>query len=57
MCDVGLTGGVFQNRLLAEQAIALLTAVGFRVHLPEQVPVNDAGIALGQIMEWLYQNG
>ncbi|TCS73073.1 hydrogenase maturation carbamoyltransferase HypF [Sulfuritortus calidifontis] len=52
--DVGLTGGVFQNRLLTEQVVALLTTAGFRVHLPEQVPVNDAGIALGQIMEWLY---
>ncbi len=54
LCDVGLTGGVFQNRLLTEQVLALLTAAGFRVHLPEQVPVNDAGIALGQIVEWLY---
>ncbi|NWG87931.1 MAG: carbamoyltransferase HypF [Hydrogenophilaceae bacterium] len=51
--DVGLTGGVFQNRLLTEQAVALLVGAGFRVHLPEQVPVNDAGIALGQVMEWL----
>ena len=51
--DVGLTGGVFQNRLLAELAINGLQRAGFRVHLPARVPVNDAGLALGQVMEFL----
>lgn len=54
--DVGLCGGVFQNRLLSELAISLLTAEGFRIHLPVQVPINDAGISLGQVMEYLSQN-
>lgn len=52
---VGLTGGVFQNRLLAEAVIARLDAAGFRVHLPRRLPVNDAGLSFGQIIEFLYQ--
>lgn len=54
--NVGLTGGVFQNRLLAELAIARLEAAGFRVHLPERVPVNDAGVSFGQIIEFISQH-
>jgi hydrogenase maturation protein HypF len=52
---VGLSGGVFQNRLLAEAAIERLEAAGFAVHLPQQVPVNDAGLSFGQIIEFLHQ--
>jgi hydrogenase maturation protein HypF len=48
---VGLTGGVFQNRVLTERAVALLEAEQFRVHLPERVPGNDGGISFGQVME------
>lgn len=48
---VGLSGGVFQNRLLAELALAELQAAGFDAHLPEQLPCNDGAIALGQLME------
>ncbi len=51
---IGLTGGVFQNRLLAEAAIARLEAAGFSVHLPQHVPVNDAGLSFGQIIEHLF---
>jgi hydrogenase maturation protein HypF len=52
---VGLTGGVFQNRLLAEAAIARLEAAGFRVHLPRRLPVNDAGLSFGQVIEFLFE--
>jgi len=52
---VGLTGGVFQNRLLAQAAIDRLKAAGFAVHLPQRVPVNDAGLSFGQVIEFLYQ--
>jgi hydrogenase maturation protein HypF len=48
---VGLSGGVFQNRLLAEQVHALLTAAGFEVLIPERLPVNDAAISYGQLVE------
>ena len=50
---VGLTGGVFQNRLLTEQLHALLTGDGFEMRLVEQVPSNDAGLAFGQVIEAL----
>lgn len=48
---VGLTGGVFQNALLAELAIDALTPTGTRLLIPERIPVNDAGIAYGQVIE------
>lgn len=48
---VGLTGGVFQNRLLTELAAERLEADGFEVLLHERVPANDAGISFGQIVE------
>jgi hydrogenase maturation protein HypF len=53
--SVGLTGGVFQNRLLAEAAIEQLEAAGLTVHLPRRIPVNDAGLSFGQVIEFLYQ--
>ncbi len=48
---VGLTGGVFQNRVLAERVLDLLEARGLRAHLPRLAPVNDGGLALGQLLE------
>jgi hydrogenase maturation protein HypF len=56
IADIGLTGGVFQNRLLTDLAIRFLKSKGFRIHLPEQIPINDAGISLGQVMEYPPQN-
>jgi hydrogenase maturation protein HypF len=50
---VGLTGGVFQNRLLTELAAAELEGRGFRVLLPERIPCNDGGLAYGQVAEFL----
>ena len=49
--QVGLTGGVFQNRLLTEQAAKLLEFAGFEVWLPTEIPANDEGISYGQIVE------
>jgi hydrogenase maturation protein HypF len=48
---IGLTGGVFQNRLLTEQTVERLQALDFDVFLPAEIPCNDAGIAYGQIIE------
>ncbi len=48
---VGLCGGVFQNRILTEQVQVLLTAAGFEVLIPERLPVNDAAISFGQVIE------
>ncbi|HJV89276.1 MAG TPA: carbamoyltransferase HypF [Holophagaceae bacterium] len=46
--DVVLSGGCFQNRLLAEACEARLGAAGFRVHRPALFPPNDGGLSLGQ---------
>ncbi len=48
---VGLAGGVFQNRVLVEHVLRELAAAGFTAFLPERLPVNDAAIAFGQIVE------
>jgi hydrogenase maturation protein HypF len=48
---VGLSGGVFQNRVLTERVQALLTSAGFEVLMPERLPVSDAGISFGQLIE------
>jgi hydrogenase maturation protein HypF len=48
---VGLAGGVFQNHVLTQQAVAGLQRSGFDVLLPQRLPVNDAAIAFGQIVE------
>jgi hydrogenase maturation protein HypF len=50
---VGLTGGVFQNRLLTELAAEGLASRGFRVLLPERIPCNDGGLSYGQVAEFL----
>jgi hydrogenase maturation protein HypF len=49
---VGLSGGVFQNRLLAERVFTLLEDNDFRCYLPEQLPVNDGGLCYGQVIEY-----
>ncbi len=46
---VVLTGGCFQNPLLASLAMQALTARGFNPRLARAVPPNDGGIALGQL--------
>ncbi len=48
---VGLGGGVFQNRVLTAQVQARLTAAGFEVLIPRILPVNDATISYGQLIE------
>ncbi|WP_322800313.1 carbamoyltransferase HypF [Thermoflexus sp.] len=47
---VALTGGCFQNRYLTEEAARRLEEEGFTVLLHRQVPPNDGGISLGQIL-------
>ena len=49
---IGLSGGVFQNRVLTEQVFALLQRDGFDVTLPQEIPVNDAGLCYGQVIEY-----
>jgi hydrogenase maturation protein HypF len=50
LSTAALSGGVFQNMLLLERAVGLLEADGFRVLRHRQVPCNDGGISLGQVV-------
>jgi len=47
---VVLTGGCFQNKILTEMAVEGLKKEGFMPYWHTQVPPNDGGIALGQLM-------
>lgn len=46
---VGLTGGVFQNRLLVELADDRLARAGWQALFHRRIPPNDSGIAAGQL--------
>lgn len=48
--SVVLSGGVFMNEYLLTNAISKLENEGFKVYFHKQVPTNDGGISLGQIM-------
>ncbi len=48
---IGLTGGVFQNRVLADTCIERLSASGFEVNLASALPCNDGGLCFGQAIE------
>ncbi|PMP65401.1 MAG: carbamoyltransferase HypF [Thermodesulfobacterium geofontis] len=47
---VVLNGGSFQNRILLKNLWEKLEKLGFDVYLPQKTPLNDGGIALGQII-------
>ena len=47
---VALSGGVFQNRLLLRKVVSLLESAGLEVYTHRQVPCNDGGISLGQVV-------
>lgn len=44
-----LTGGCFQNQLLLSLTIDRLEKSGFKVFVPQQIPLNDGGLSAGQI--------
>ena len=52
---IGLAGGVFQNRWLTEKCLGLLKENDFDASLPLLMPVNDASISFGQIIEHGYK--
>lgn len=48
---LGVTGGVFQNRILGETVKRLAEREGFTVFIPQTLPCNDAGLSFGQLVE------
>jgi hydrogenase maturation protein HypF len=54
--EVGLTGGVFQNRVLSERAATALVNRGFTVLMHVQVPANDGGLSYGQVADFAGRN-
>ncbi|TDW70039.1 hydrogenase maturation protein HypF [Kribbella pratensis] len=49
LTTVGLSGGVFVNKVLLSATTRALTGAGFAVLRHRRVPPTDAGIALGQL--------
>lgn len=47
---IALSGGTFQNRYILERIEKQLDAAGLKVYSPHEVPVNDGGVALGQLV-------
>ena len=48
--QVVLTGGCFQNKYLMERAVHRLRQENLQPHWHQQIPPNDGGIALGQVL-------
>lgn len=47
---LSLSGGVFQNRLLVELVAQRLQHRDLEISLPGKIPVNDGGLAAGQLL-------
>lgn len=45
-----LTGGTFQNKYLVKKIVDLFINTGIQLFMPSQLPSNDGGIALGQMV-------
>ena len=48
--EVALSGVLWQNQILTDLVLKGLKQEGFTVYLHGQVPTNDSGLALGQVM-------
>lgn len=46
--QIALNGGCFQNRWLRTLIRDGLVAKGYQVYIPQQMPLNDGGVSLGQ---------
>lgn len=52
---IGLSGGVFQNKLLVRLIKQRLDNHNIDLYIPSTIPVNDGGLCAGQIIEYYYQ--
>jgi len=50
--QVGLAGGVFQNRILCDGIAERFLQSDIPVVIPTSLPLNDAAISIGQIHEY-----
>ena len=50
LSSVILSGGVFQNEILLINIYKELTKKDFKVYIHEQIPANDEGISIGQMI-------
>jgi hydrogenase maturation protein HypF len=48
--EVALSGGVWQNMALLERTVLGLEKDGFTIYVHRQVPTNDGGLSLGQVL-------
>jgi len=53
---IGLSGGVFQNKKLSDYVIRQLQQQNYTACIAEKLPINDAGISAGQIVEAAMQS-
>ncbi len=49
--QIGLSGGVFHNRILTERILYELHNLGFDVFIPEVLPTGDGAISFGQLID------
>ncbi|MCB9465318.1 MAG: carbamoyltransferase HypF [Candidatus Eisenbacteria bacterium] len=54
---LGLSGGVFQNRRLTREVWSRCASSGLDVRIARQVPMNDGGLAYGQLVEAVATEG
>jgi len=48
--QVVVSGGCFQNKFLVEEIQQLFSETGISLYLPAQIPCNDSGISVGQLV-------
>ena len=46
---IAIGGGCFQNQYLLDRVTQQLESAGYRVYAPSRIPINDGGIAFGQV--------
>ena len=53
--EVILSGGVFQNKTLLELVTSKLKKLNTKYYFQQATPINDGGVALGQVYCYLDQ--